>query len=261
MYEEMYRPVPDTGAYFARIGLEGWTPGCDKASLDRIIQAHITHIPFENLDVWDKGLCPELGVEALFDKMITRRRGGYCFELNGLLHALLKTLGFEVYGVGVRVMVGRDYYPPISHHAEICIIDGEKSFCDVGFGTVSMKYSIPLRGEETPDGFHIENEGGMYSLYQRTDGGFQKLMSFEDHPQLPVDYVLANYYNSQNTALPFRANLSVSILAGDVRKQLVNFTLKQYVDGKAISTHTAASRAELSELLKEHFGLDYPLFD
>lgn len=257
MFENFYAPIPDLGAYLARIGLEGAELRPDRESLDRVIRAHITHIPFENLDAWDKGRTPELAVEALFDKMIVRRRGGWCFELNGLLHALLLELGFAAYGVGVRVMVGRTERTPISHHGEIVCINGEKFYCDVGFGTVAMTQSIPLSGEETADGFRIEKRGGEYHVYQRVGDRDDYLMLFEDREFLPVDYVTANFYNAQNTELAFRKRLSVSILCGARRRQLVNYVLKEYERGAVVNTVEAAGKAELSALLREYFGIEY----
>ena len=82
----------DLQALFDRIGYtEG---GTDTERLIRLHRAYATHVPFENLDVYN-GRDVSLKTDDLFDKIVTRRRGGYCFELNGLLHALLRALPRE----------------------------------------------------------------------------------------------------------------------------------------------------------------------
>lgn len=81
-------------AYFQRIGYTG-KPDRTSQTLAAIQQAHMDHIPYENLDIL-KGIPLSLEEGHLFDKMVVRRRGGYCFEQNGLLHAALKGLGFSV---------------------------------------------------------------------------------------------------------------------------------------------------------------------
>jgi N-hydroxyarylamine O-acetyltransferase len=80
MFEEYYAPLPSKKQYLERIGLSGaFKP--DKETLDRLIQAHQTSVPFENLDVYDAAREIRLDTQGLFDKLVARRRGGYCFEL------------------------------------------------------------------------------------------------------------------------------------------------------------------------------------
>ena len=81
-------------AYLERIGLE-LPLAADAASLRRLQLAHMLHVPFENLDI-ALGRPIRLGLTTLYDKIVTRRRGGFCYELNGLFAWLLDDLGFEV---------------------------------------------------------------------------------------------------------------------------------------------------------------------
>ena len=102
--------------------------------LDRLIRSHLEQIPFENLDVIDFGRVPELGEDILFEKIVRKKRGGYCFELNILFRRLLESLGLFVYPVAARVLWNRDYLPPVSHMGLVADIAGRKGFCDVGYG-------------------------------------------------------------------------------------------------------------------------------
>ena len=144
MYSGLYAPIKDPGAYLKRIGIEESTLSPDRANLDRIIYAHLTHVPFENLDEYYDKSCPELETEKLFDKIVMRNRGGYCFELNAALYSLLCALGYEAYPVACRIQWGMDHLRPLSHRATIVVIDGVKHYCDVGFGGPSAKCSVPF---------------------------------------------------------------------------------------------------------------------
>ena len=120
MYEEMYIPLPDQEAYLERIGLaRDEDLPATKETLHKLILAHLTHVPFENLDVYEKNLCPDLTVQGLFDKIVTNRRGGYCFEMNGIFYTLLQAVGYTCYPVIGRVLRGRTYNPNPTHRGSL----------------------------------------------------------------------------------------------------------------------------------------------
>ena len=82
-FEKLYAPIPDTDAYLSRIGFDGKAePTFD--CLKKLMSCHLAAVPFENLDVYHGGIEPSLETDAMFEKIVTNRRGGYCFELNGL---------------------------------------------------------------------------------------------------------------------------------------------------------------------------------
>ena len=78
----------DIQAYLDRIGYTG-TRALTQENLTLLIRQHLETVPFENLDCWGKGAPLSNDPEVLFEKIVTRRRGGICFELNGLLFELL----------------------------------------------------------------------------------------------------------------------------------------------------------------------------
>ncbi len=91
--------------YLDRIGLEGPFPQ-NAESLSRIILAHYQAIPYENLDILaGRPLCLE--PDALFQKIVENRRGGFCFELNEALGCLLSSLGFSVSHLAARFVCVR----------------------------------------------------------------------------------------------------------------------------------------------------------
>ena len=258
MYEALNQPIPNVGEYLARIGLsEAPTPTLD--GLEALIWAHQTHVPFEDLNTSRLGLPVSLEIPALYDKVVVRRRGGYCFELNSLLHALLVALGYCVYPVAVRIQMGRAELFPTTHRGEIVLLDGKKYYCDVGFGAIAFPTAIPLDGSESPEGFRIVPEGEFLAVQQRQGGEWSLLMRFADRPTDPVDFVMPNFYTSQNPAGLFRQVLSVALMRGGVRRQLAGDTLREYEGKTVLSERKIADDAELTQVLREEFGIDYQI--
>ena len=97
MYEALYAPIPDAEAYARRIGAP-WPITPDLPTLDQILYAHQRNVPFENLESYAKGVVPSLEIPALFDKLVTRRRGGYCFEVNALMNQVNGAIMTEITG-------------------------------------------------------------------------------------------------------------------------------------------------------------------
>ncbi|HEU4951204.1 MAG TPA: arylamine N-acetyltransferase, partial [Holophagaceae bacterium] len=96
----------DLAAYFARIGFQGQA-AADLRTLTALHEAHALAVPFENLAI-QLGEGIRLDLDSLQDKLVRRRRGGYCFEQNGLLLAVLRELGFRVEAFEARVRLGTD---------------------------------------------------------------------------------------------------------------------------------------------------------
>lgn len=257
MYEELYSPIPDPDECLRRIGLEPAGVSADLPSLEKILGGWLANIPFENIDAYDEGKTPLLGVPQLYEKIVLHRRGGWCFELNGLLHALLVALGFCAYNVGVRVTFGGNDMALILHRGIVVELEGEKYYCDAGFGTLAFLLPIPLSGAVTRAGYRIEKRDGFCHVLRCGRDKDEELLCFEDRPYQPRDFVVANFFTSQNTETPFRKRRSISIQKGSLRRQLVDNTMKEYLDGGLVRTVTAASAAELEALLDECFGIEY----
>jgi len=134
MNEEYYGALPDTDAYLRRIGMER-PRQLTKEYLDELVLAHQCSVPFENLDIYDLHKPISIVPRDIFDKVVTRRRGGYCFELNGLFVLLLQALGYDAYSCPCRVLREATATPnPVRHRGNIIRLDGKYLFCDVGFG-------------------------------------------------------------------------------------------------------------------------------
>ncbi len=161
------------GRYLDRLGL-GTPAGPDASVLCALHQAHLTKVPFENLDV-HLGVPITLDPGALADKVLGRNRGGFCYELNGLFAELLTALGFRVTLLGARVWGEHGFGPPLDHLVLRvgCADDPAEWLADVGFGAHSL---FPLRVEpqlrqDDPGGvFRIEPAGNGDPIRDRHRG-------------------------------------------------------------------------------------------
>lgn len=134
----------DLEGYLRRIGEK--KPDCpDRKALDKLMFAQQSHIPYENLSVYYGTEPIRLDAEGLYQKLVARSRGGYCFELNGIFAEALKQIGFSSYSCFCRVQKGTDRPQPMRHRGTIVEFEGEKVFCDVGYGSVLCPRSLDLK--------------------------------------------------------------------------------------------------------------------
>lgn len=158
----------DVPAYLDRIQYRGsLVPS--PATLRNLQLAHLQNIPFENLSI-HYGEQIVLDDAALFEKIVTRRRGGFCYELNGLFAALLRALGFEVRKLSARVANGAGEFGPDFDHMTLMVQLEEPWLADVGFGD---SFREPLRLEtgevqvQRDRSYKLEAQGDRLVLWQR----------------------------------------------------------------------------------------------
>ena len=131
-------------AYLDRIGYTG-SRELTGETLDKLIWAHISTVPFESLDLHEYGIVPSLNEDDLYNKFVVRRRGGYCFEQNTIFGALLRDLGFPVYGVCVRLLGRPGPLRAFSHKGLVVHAEGKDWYCDVGYGGPGPKGVVEMR--------------------------------------------------------------------------------------------------------------------
>jgi N-hydroxyarylamine O-acetyltransferase len=151
----------DVDAYLARIGYAGGREPVE-ATLVELHRAHMLAVPFENLDI-HLGVANVLDPEHVFDKIVTRRRGGWCYELNGLFALLLERLGFAVTRHSASVVVSDPPSPDFAHLTLRVDLD-RPWLADVGFGA---SFTRPLRLDVEDD---QERDGNTYRVTRGPDG-------------------------------------------------------------------------------------------
>lgn len=247
-------------AYFKRIGYRGrYQP--DLTLLSALTLAHTQSIPFENLDVL-LGRPISLEPEALFQKLIVERRGGYCFEQNGLFLEVLRELGFQVTPLSARVRLQRprDFTPPRTHVFLRVELGGESWLTDVGVGGLSLTSPLRLASAEEQSTLHeprrIIREAGRLFHQVRFGAEWQDVCEFTLEEMPPIDRELANWYTSAHPQSHFKNRLIVARAAPEGQRLTIlndQFTLRER-HGTATSRQIA-SAPELLEVLLKQFGL------
>ncbi len=255
----MTRPI-DLDAYLARIGWRRPTRA-DFASLKALVLAHMSAIPFENLDVL-LGRPPRIDVESIQSKLVRARRGGYCFEHATLLAAVLERLGFHPVRHSARVtMASARADSPRTHMFLTVPLEEGRFVVDAGFGSLAPPFPVPLADDErtrAPDASHwMARDGDFWVLRARSaeqpiDAWASTLE--EDHA---IDFELANHYVATHPVSAFVNRILMRALIDGGRVTVMNRDVTVWRNGVAQASQLA-DRAALRALVAAHFGFDLP---
>jgi N-hydroxyarylamine O-acetyltransferase len=243
--------------YFSRIGVPP-SARTDLPALRRIVVAHVASIPFENLEIL-LGRPIRLDIESLRAKLIDRRRGGYCFEQNTLLLAVLRDLGFEARAVEARVRTGTLAIRPRTHMAIVVNKDEHEWLVDVGFGGEGPLEPVPMTGTAVAQGgleYRVTAEGPTRILQMRTTADWMDQYAFVPGEVHPVDFEMANWFTSTHPHSPFVRMLTAQRATTDARYVLRYPNYSELRGGSTVTRVIA--RPELMPLLREVFLIDLP---
>jgi N-hydroxyarylamine O-acetyltransferase len=253
-------PLAELDAYFERIDYRGPTAPTLE-TLSRLVERHAHAIPFENVEVL-AGRVPELSTAALVDKIVRRGRGGYCFEQNHLMLAVLRRLGFEVRGQEARVRVGvpAERESARTHMTLRVTLAGEDWHVDVGFGSMAPVAPLRLaeRGEQaagTGRFRFVDVDTGQMMQGLTHEGWIDACLILPSQP-LAIDYRMANWFVATHPESFLGANLLVGRATEGGRWTLFNreLSLRRPLTA-APQVRTLATRADFEQALAGHFGL------
>lgn len=243
--------------YLDRIGLAKPEPSAE--GLAQLQQAQLNAIAFENINPL-LGVLPDLAPPALTEKIIDKGRGGYCFELNGLLGLALGELGFEYQPILARVRMGRGEGGPRHHLAYIVEAEGEHWLVDAGFGGPSHYHPLRMDMEQEQsqedDVFRIRYEtvSGESVLERRQDGDWFSLYSFDRAAVRRCDLDAANVLCSTWEQSPLSQNLLLCRNTDFGRIHLYNTTFTEFRAGERISTIVETAE-HLNALVRDDFRI------
>jgi N-hydroxyarylamine O-acetyltransferase len=241
----------EVGAYLTRIGYAGPlepTP----ATLAGLHRAHMLTVPFENLDI-HLGERNVLDPDHVYDKIVRRRRGGWCFECNGLFALLLEELGFAVTRYSASVTLNDPPSPDFAHLTLRVDLD-EPWLADVGFGD---SFTAPLRlaydGDQERDGrrYRLERTGGRVTLLQ--DGSPQYVFALEPRRMEQFQDMCDRLQTTPDTH--FTRAVICSLATADGRRSLAGMRLIVTEDGRRDECQLADDD-EREAVLREAFGVD-----
>ena len=255
--------VPDLDAYFARTGYTGpREPTLE--TLHAVSFRHATSIPFENIDVMlGRGI--QLAPAALVRKLVHDRRGGYCFEQNGLLLLVLRALGYRVTPIGARVrwQIPRTVTPARTHlFLRVHLADGDW-LADVGMGSASLTGAIPLEFDRELPTPHeprrlVRETGRMFhQLWTGTE--WTDCCEFTLDEMHPIDCELANWWTSASPASHFKTGVTAGRAERDGTRKGIRAGEFTHRRGAEILVRVQISTPEqLLAVLAEHFDLRLP---
>jgi N-hydroxyarylamine O-acetyltransferase len=243
----------EVDAYLARIGAAR-PARADAAALRELQRRHLLSVPFENLSIHLREPIV-LAPAALRDKLLRRRRGGFCYELNGAFAELLSALGFEVTLLAARVFGDDGLGPPFDHLALRVDVEGEGPWlADVGFGRHS---SYPLRLDTGAD---QADPGGTFRIAGTADGDLdvirdgQPQYRVEPRPRSLGDFEPTCWWQQTSPRSHFTRSLVCSLLTEHGRVTLSDRTLIQTTREQR-HERTLTDDAEVLDAYRGHFGI------
>jgi N-hydroxyarylamine O-acetyltransferase len=224
----------------------------------------MARIPFENLDVLlGRGI--RIDLASVYAKLVTARRGGYCYEHSTLFQAALEQIGFEPVSHAARVvMIAPRSAAPRTHMFLTVPIGGETFVLDPGFGGHGPLVPVPLvenrEVHEGPDVHRMRRRDGEWVLEAQIGGAMTPLWMSTLEAESPIDFVVANHFTSTWADSPFVNRLMLRALTPDGRVSVMNRDVTISRGGVDEKTQVA-DRAALRTLLATHFGIDLPEVD
>ncbi|KAM9331613.1 arylamine N-acetyltransferase 2-like [Pholidichthys leucotaenia] len=268
----------DVKKYLSRIG---WNSVPAEPSLEVLRSVHTSHllsVPFEDLTVHSGGRV-QLHLPLLYDKIVNRRRGGFCFENNGLFSWLLSKLGFQVTQLSGHVknsFTGR-YGPPFDHLLLMVVVEDRRWLCDVGFGADGFSAPLSLETSDPQEQGHrvyrIRRDGDTHvvALQQEENGGaeadWRDIYKFTLEPRSLEDFTeMCQYHQSSPSSIFFCKSLCIILKPWGrltyIGRRLTTTTFPAEGTGDVVkSTTTDLTDEEILGILEEKFGivLDSPL--
>ena len=231
------------------------------STLNALVAAHAHAISYESLDVL-LGRPPRLDVDVLHDKMVRRRRGGYCFEQNMLFRAGLRSLGFDVTSLQARVVRGLpiDAPRPALHMVLRVNLPEGPYLADVGFGNLAPTSALalqPLIEQATPhEAMRFITMGDELTLQSQLGDRWEHIYRVVPHPRVDAEYEIANWYTGSHPDSPYRSNI-IAARPGPEKTRLTLFNARLNIRDAAgrVERRLLDGESEYREVLEKLFGV------
>lgn len=247
----------DTNAYLERINYHGsLLPSAE--TLRELQLAHLLSVPFENLSIHTNQPIV-LADDSLFTKIVENRRGGFCYECNGLFASLLRALGFEVTMLSAEVANADGVFGPPFDHMTLMVSLEQRWLVDVGFGDSFLE---PLRLDEPGEQlqgsrtYQIVSKGSLFTLMQKIDEGEWKAQyRFTSAPHEYDDYAEMCHYHQTSPQSHFTKARLCSLATEEGRITLSDMRFITTAADNKKQESNVANEEEYATILRERFGI------
>jgi len=254
MQEQMNR-ADMAAEYIRALGLR--RRPADLAFLSDITRHHVAQFAFTSVGPLLGDDLP-LEVESLYRRIVVNRRGGYCFEQNGFLQAMLEELGFSVTLYLGRVIYNQDIHPGLTHRINLVEIAGNRYIADVGFGPLGPQHPVSLSGEESRENFRVfrihQRHPGELHMQTLKDGAFYSLYKFELVRYGQADCEVGHFYSHKHPKATFVNHLVVSKILDQEVRSLRNHEY-WVITESGEQRYAIADGAQLKTILDSQFGV------
>lgn len=247
----------DVEAYLKRIKYSG-SLALTAETLRDLQVAHLSTVPFENLSIHARQPIV-LENNALFDKIVARRRGGFCYEVNGLFAALLRALGFKVEMLSAEVAKAEGGFGPNFDHMTLMVTLDNRWLADVGFGDSFIEpLLLDERGEQIQGrrAYNIVPDNDYLILMQREEEGeWNAQYRFTLQPYEYADYAEMCRYHQTSPQSHFTQRRICSQAADQGRITLSEMRFIATSKNGERQEQLLMSQTEYEEVLQEYFGI------
>ena len=246
--------------FLQRIGMNPDTKPVPNFEFLKNVQYNaVISIAYENLDILDKKPL-KLDADSLFEKIDEKGRGGYCFEVNGLLSWFFKECGFEVTDYFARFLRGEKDIPMRRHRVLSVKCDDGDYFCDIGIGQIAprlpvlMKEGLPQK--QFGETYKFEKDKNLgWVLYDLHNGEWRQFISFTEEKIYEIDFVQPSVYCELHPDSVFNKAPMIAIKTPDGRKTIDDKTYKVFVGNELAYIEENVSKERFDELLIKEFNI------
>ncbi|HUU72687.1 MAG TPA: arylamine N-acetyltransferase [Burkholderiales bacterium] len=240
--------------YLRVLGLDAHE--CDFALLNELVARHVATFAFSSVGSLLGEDLP-LDFESLYQRIVVDRRGGYCFQHNGLMYGVLEELGFSPTLYLARVIYNQDVHPGLTHRISMVEHAGQKYVLDVGFGPLGPRIAVPMPATEAKDGEKIfriaQRRPGEYHVEVFKDEVFFSLYRFELARYGQSDCELGHFYSHRHPEATFVNHLVVSLLLERETRSLRDLEYS-VITQSGTCTRAVRDSGQLRQLLVGEFG-------
>lgn len=257
--ESIHMLSDQTDSYFERISAYR-SDSLDIEYLTHLHKQHISHIPFENLDIM-AGKAVSLNRTDLFHKIITHRRGGVCSEINTLYNWFLESLGFQTVSYSARIIASSNPVQMRSHRIISVALDGKQYITDAGFNFEHHRIPLLLRENIIQDDgecqyrFTRDDFWGWIMWQNRPKLGWRKILGFIEEPHIDLDFIAPTFFAERHPDSKINKFTKVSLYINGTFYAVRNNLFLKEVNGVENIIYSIKTKKQEEKILREIFLL------